>query len=65
MTSLPATDEAGRGAGAASHGGVEWRRIDWKAAYKHVRRLQSRIVRATREGRWGEVEYLQRLVPLV
>lgn len=60
MTALLATDEARRG--AASHKRVEWRRIDWKAANKHVRRLQARIVRATREGRWGEVEYLQRLV---
>lgn len=57
---LPATDEARRG--AASDKRVEWNRIDWKAANKHVRRLQARIVRATREGRWGEVEYLQRLV---
>jgi hypothetical protein len=36
-------------AGAASHEMVEgWHDIDWRAAHQNVRRLQSRIVKATR-----------------
>lgn len=62
MTALPAADEARRGVGAASHERVEWHRIDWKAANKNVRRLQARIVQATREGRWNKVKSLQRLL---
>jgi RNA-directed DNA polymerase len=49
--------------GAASHDLVEgWHDIDWKAADHNVRRLQARIVKATREGRWGKVKALQRLL---
>src|SRR2546428_1129066 len=49
--------------GAASHEIVEgWHDIDWKATNRNVRRLQARIVKATREGRWGKVKALQRLL---
>src|SRR5215472_5104124 len=49
--------------GAASHAIVEgWHDIDWKAARHNVRRLQARIVKATKEGRWGKVKALQRLL---
>jgi RNA-directed DNA polymerase len=48
--------------GAASRGPVSWDQIDWPAATKAVRRLQARIVKATREGRWNKVKALQRLL---
>ena len=49
--------------GAASHDIVAgWHDIDWKAVHRNVRRLQARIVKATKEGRWGKVKTLQRLL---
>ena len=39
-----------------------WNQIDWPQSERHVRRLQARIVKATREGRWGKVKALQRLL---
>ena len=44
--------------GKASH----WDQIDWLKCERQVRRLQARIVKATREGRWGKVQTLQRLL---
>jgi RNA-directed DNA polymerase len=46
----------GTEAGAVSHDKVEWQSIDWNAVRKNVRRLQARIVQATKEGRWGKVK---------
>ena len=34
----------------------------WERCQTQVRRLQARIVKATREGRWGKVKVLQRLL---
>jgi RNA-directed DNA polymerase len=48
--------------GAAFHEGIAWDRIDWTSAYDNVRRLQVRIVKATKEGRWNKVQALQRLL---
>lgn len=48
--------------GAASRPPPPWEAIDWHAAEKAVRRLQARIVKATREGRWNKVKALQRLL---
>ena len=49
--------------GAASHELVEgWHDLDWKAIDQNVRRLQAGIVKATKEGRWGKVKALQRLL---
>src|SRR5437867_839853 len=49
--------------GAASHDIVAgWHDIDWQAVHRNVRRLQARIVKATKEGRWGKVKALQRLL---
>src|SRR5687767_13795709 len=39
-----------------------WGQIDWRQCQRQVRRLQARIVQATREGRWGKVKALQRLL---
>lgn len=44
--------------GQASH----WDQIDWAKCERQVGRLQARIVKATREGRWGKVKTLQRLL---
>ncbi len=54
--------QTGRDAGAVSHVANEWDGIDWDAAQTNVRRLQMRIVKATKEGRWGKVKALQRLL---
>ena len=39
-----------------------WDQIDWKRCERQVTRLQARIVKASREGRWGKVKALQRLL---
>ncbi|MBN0997488.1 reverse transcriptase N-terminal domain-containing protein, partial [Pseudomonas aeruginosa] len=38
---------------------VTWHSIDWAACHREVRRLQARIVKATREGKHGKVKALQ------
>ena len=48
--------------GAASRPVEPWDSTDWSAAAATVRRLQARIVKATREGRWNKVKALQRLL---
>src|SRR6187551_41262 len=48
-------------AGAASHALVDWHAIDWQPVHQNVRRLQARIVQATKAGRWGKVKALQHL----
>jgi RNA-directed DNA polymerase len=49
-------------AGAASLIQVNWHDINWQKVYRNVRRLQARIVKATKEGRWNKVKSLQRLL---
>ena len=49
-------------AGAAPHKPVDWHSIDWHKAHRAVSRLQARIVQATKDGRWGKVKALQRLL---
>jgi RNA-directed DNA polymerase len=49
-------------AGAASHALVDWHAIDWQPVHQNVRRLQARIVQATKAGRWGKVKALQHLL---
>jgi RNA-directed DNA polymerase len=48
--------------GAASRKPLSWAAIDWQTAQRQVRRLQARIVQATKQGRWGKVKALQRLL---
>src|ERR1700730_18575297 len=45
-------------AGAAPNTAVDWHSIHWKKVYRTVRRLQARIVKAVREGRWHKVKAL-------
>src|SRR5829696_500944 len=49
-------------AGAAPNHPTDWHAINWPKVYQNVRRLQARIVQATKEGRWGKVKALQRLL---
>jgi RNA-directed DNA polymerase len=49
-------------AGASFHGVTDWHAIDWQKVNQNVRRLQARIVKATKEKRWGKVKALQRLL---
>src|SRR6266576_1793424 len=49
-------------AGASFHGVTDWHAIDWQKVNHQVRRLQARIVKATKEKRWGKVKALQRLL---
>jgi RNA-directed DNA polymerase len=49
-------------AGASFHGVTDWHAINWQKVHRNVRRLQARIVQATKEKRWGKVKALQRLL---
>ena len=40
----------------------QWNQIGWERCERETRRLQARIVKATREGRWGKVKALQWLL---
>jgi RNA-directed DNA polymerase len=48
--------------GAVSSEAKQWYAIDWSTIHRNVRRLQVRIAQATKEGRWGKVRALQRLL---
>ena len=48
--------------GAVSREAAEWYAINWQALNRNVRRLQVRIVQATKASRWGRVRALQRLL---
>src|SRR6266567_3002347 len=48
--------------GAVSREAAAWYAIDWQATHRNVRRLQVRIVQATKASRWGKVQTLQRLL---
>lgn len=54
--------QTGTDAGAVSRVEDEWDSINWNAAQTNVRRLQMRIVQATKESRWGKVTVLQHLL---
>jgi RNA-directed DNA polymerase len=45
-------------AGAAPGLAVCWHSINWNKVYRTVRRLQARIVKAVREGKWHKVKAL-------
>src|SRR6266581_613560 len=48
--------------GAVSSEAEEWYAINWQTIHQNVRRLQVRIVQATKAGRWNKVKSLQRLL---
>jgi RNA-directed DNA polymerase len=41
---------------------VSWHQINWNKAHQHVRRVQLRIAKATREGKLRKAKSLQRLL---
>jgi len=45
-------------AGAAPNTAVDWHSVNWKKVHRTVRRLQARIVKAVREGKWHKVKAL-------
>src|SRR3974390_1405752 len=45
-------------AGAAPDRAPNWHSINWKKVWRTVRRLQARIVKAVRAGRWNQVKAL-------
>jgi RNA-directed DNA polymerase len=50
------------GAPGALSASAEWDAIDWRLVERQVRRLQTRIAQAEKEGRAGKVKALQRLL---
>src|SRR5919205_2963975 len=53
---------ADHSAGAVSHPSHDWHSIPWKTVHETVRRLQARIVQATKAGKWHKVQALQYLL---
>lgn len=51
-----------KNSGATSHLTGDWHGIDWAKINKEVCRLQTRIVKATQEEKWGKVKSLQRIL---
>lgn len=49
-------------ASASTDNDVSWHSINWSQCNKIVKSHQVRIVKATKEGRWGKVKALQRLL---
>jgi RNA-directed DNA polymerase len=49
-------------AGAVSHLSTDWHSINWGAVNETVRRLQARIVQATKAGKWHKVQALHHLL---
>ena len=48
--------------GAARSQTLDWESFDFRKAEREIRRLQARIVKAVKEGKWGKVKALQRLL---
>lgn len=59
---MTAHDTKVSGAGAPSRAARMWDQANWASIEAEVRRLQLRIAKAVREGRWGKVKALQRLL---
>jgi RNA-directed DNA polymerase len=59
---MTATGAKATGAGAPSRSAQMWDQVNWSHIEADVKRLQVRIAKATREGRWGKVKALQRLL---
>ena len=48
--------------GAPTPAAESWHDIEWQTVTRNVKRLQTRIVKAIQEKRWGKVKALQRLL---
>lgn len=49
-------------AGALSTSAQNWNQVNWKTVEAFVRRMQMRIAKSIRQGRWGKAKALQRLL---
>ncbi len=49
-------------AGALIDDAIKWEKVNWDHARREVRRLQMRIAKAVKEGRWNKVQALQYLL---
>lgn len=59
---MTATDTQVLAAGASSAAAQMWEQANWSCIEAEVKRLQMRIAKAVREGRWGKAQALQRLL---
>lgn len=59
---MTASDTHVSEAGASSHAAQKWDQANWPTIDAEVKRLQMRIAKAVREGRWGKANALQRLL---
>ena len=59
---MTAMDVKAPDAGAPSRAAQMWDHANWAHIEADVKRLQTRIAKAVREGRWGKVNALQRLL---
>lgn len=59
---MTASDTHVSDAGASSHAAQMWDQANWPTIEAEVKRLQMRIAKAVREGRWGKAKALQRLL---
>lgn len=59
---MTAIDAKAPRAGAPSRTAQMWDQANWSRIQADVKRLQVRIAKATREGRWGKVQALQHLL---
>jgi len=59
---MTVNDAKASGAGASSPAAQMWDQSNWDRIEAEVKRLQMRIAKAVREGRWGKVKALQRLL---
>jgi hypothetical protein len=57
-----ATEAKALAAGASSPAAEMWEQANWAHIEAEVKRLQMRIAKAVREGRWGKAQALQRLL---
>jgi len=62
MTAETTAHKVDMGADAVSHDQTNWHAIDWQKEHQTVHRLQTRIVKAQQEGKYGKVKALQRLL---
>src|SRR5665213_1749425 len=60
--SVPDAQAMRSGAGAPSIPDEMWLVSDWTRVESEMRRLQVRIAKATKDGRWGKVQALQHLL---
>jgi len=59
---MTTNDAQASSVGASSPDARMWEQADWPQIEAQVKRLQMRIAKAVREGRWGKAKALQRLL---